>query len=252
MVGRDRCSRETVRRDLIPSKLVLCCLIVSLTLNGLASLLPKMKSGSRTIILITPSNGVTWIEILSSSQSDHPWQKRDAVFSSARKDRCTGRSSEEVKLLTPLSFANNWRKWRSEFLPITYGRAKSCSWWTTWDRIMRKSPLKTWRTSKWSGYLIHPIPWTSFCVISMHIEGWKTSVTDGTSRTVRTWSWHCGFGSRPGLETSGGEDSNCQNDGEQLWEHVESTTTMIAGIFKLLILAIKLKFWKDVITCVSL
>ena len=127
----------------------------------------------------------------------NPWQERDAVSSSARKDQCTERSLEKVKLSTPLSFARNYRRWMLE-------------------RIVRISHTRSWRTSRWSGYPIHPIPRTFIRTISMHFEAWKTHAAGGTSRTARTWSSNYEPGLQPGLKTSGGEVSNnCQNDGEQ-------------------------------------
>ena len=224
--------------------LAICCLIAPPTLSGLGSSLPKIKRRSRTTILTTPSNGVTSIEILSQLRSNQLMtRKRWYVAFSAQKDQCIERSLE-------ISSASNQKRWRPEFLPVTYGRAKFCTWWTTRDSIMRKSPGESWRISRWSGYPIHPIPRTSLRAISMHFEAWKTSAEKGPWTTSSTWSSHCGPELRPGFKTFGGRDlKNFQSDGEQSQKHVESTTKKV-GMLKLLILAIKLKFWESVITCV--
>ena len=56
-----------------------------------------MQSGSRAIILTTPSNGVTSIKTLSSLRSGQPTaRKRCCVSSSTQKNQCTRRSSENL------------------------------------------------------------------------------------------------------------------------------------------------------------
>ena len=52
------------------------------------------------------------------------------------------------------------KEMEARITPVTYDKAKSCSWWTTRYRIIQKSPRKSWRTSRWNGYPIHPIPRT--------------------------------------------------------------------------------------------
>ena len=89
----------------------LCCSIEPLTLNELASSSPKMKNVSCTYPT-TPSSGVMLIRILSPLRS----QERDVAFLSLLRSTTVVRSSEEVKLSTPLSFASNWRRWRSRSL----------------------------------------------------------------------------------------------------------------------------------------
>ena len=54
-----------------------CCTLLLSVVNELASSSPKMKSGSRTIILTTPSNGVTSIRILSPLRNDQ--SKKDIL-----------------------------------------------------------------------------------------------------------------------------------------------------------------------------
>ena len=159
------------------------------------------------------------------------WQERDAVFLLLlRKTRelVDPRRRWDCRLHSLLQL----EEMEVRIPQVTYG-----SRWTTWNHIMWKSPDKSWRILGWGDHLIHLIPRTTLHAISVHFEAWKTSAVNGTSRTTRKWSSHYGLESRPGLETSGGDDSNnTQNNEEQSWEHAKSTTT-IAGILKSLILS---------------
>ena len=108
-------------------------------------------------------------------EAPNPWQDRDAVF---------------LLLRTTSALGDPRRRWicrPHSLLRATRGDGNHSSHqshtWTTRDRISQKSPAKSWRTSKCSGYPVHLIPRTSFRAISVHFEPRNTSVAHGTSRT---------------------------------------------------------------------
>ena len=58
--------------------------------------------------------------------------------------------------------------------------------------------------------------------MSIHFEAWKTSDVNGTSRTARMRSLHCGPALRPGFKSSeGGDSNNFQNC--QMENNLENT-----------------------------
>ena len=148
VVGRDRSFKENrsscpsreqqepksprvVHRELIPAQLKklvdTCTLLLDRTPNTQRTRF-IFAQDENWISYNNPDHSLEWCDFdqdleFVAKQSTHG--KKDVSFD--QKEQFTGRSSEKVKLSTPLSSASNWIRWRAEFSPAAYGKAKSCS-----------------------------------------------------------------------------------------------------------------------------
>ena len=203
----------------------------------IASSSPKW---SRTIILTTVSNSVTSIKILSPLRSGQPMTRNRFCFFFCSRGSVYWEILGEDEIVDSTLFCKQLEEMETNHIR----QGKILLLMDSEELYHAKITQQKLKDLEMEWLSIHPILRTSLRAISMHFGTWKTSAVDGTSKTAKTCSSHCGLGLRPGLKTSGGEDSNnFQNDGEQSWKHTESTTT-IAGTLKLSKFVIKLKFWK--------